>query len=142
MGMKGAWTVSQNCNYSDRDIFADKPFVGLARRFCRKLCILHDPFRRKGRILLLCFVLLQLISLSGLLFHQTYRTKPQSLCRVYVKFSLNHATPHPLLLTACLAERPADSNSGSGSYEKQQDTWLGDMVDEVRKVELHAGDTM
>ncbi|OWZ77228.1 JmjC domain-containing histone demethylation protein 1 [Cryptococcus neoformans Bt85] len=30
----------------------------------------------------------------------------------------------------------------SGSYEKQQDTWLGDMVDEVRKVELHAGDTM
>ncbi|OCF40722.1 hypothetical protein I317_05494 [Kwoniella heveanensis CBS 569] len=30
----------------------------------------------------------------------------------------------------------------SGSYEKQQDTWLGDMVDEVRKVVLNAGDTM
>ncbi|KAK8854559.1 hypothetical protein IAR55_003298 [Kwoniella newhampshirensis] len=30
----------------------------------------------------------------------------------------------------------------SGSYERQQDTWLGDMVDEVRKVVLKAGDTM
>ncbi|WVF67599.1 hypothetical protein IAT40_002357 [Kwoniella sp. CBS 6097] len=30
----------------------------------------------------------------------------------------------------------------SGSYEKQQDTWLGSMVDEVRKVVLKAGDTM
>nr|XP_019011725.1 uncharacterized protein I206_03830 [Kwoniella pini CBS 10737]OCF50506.1 hypothetical protein I206_03830 [Kwoniella pini CBS 10737] len=30
----------------------------------------------------------------------------------------------------------------SGSYEKQQDTWLPDMCDEVRKVVLNAGDTM
>ncbi|WWC63582.1 uncharacterized protein I303_106187 [Kwoniella dejecticola CBS 10117] len=30
----------------------------------------------------------------------------------------------------------------SGSYEKQQDTWLPDMCDEVRKVVLKAGDTM
>ncbi|WVN86153.1 uncharacterized protein L203_101314 [Cryptococcus depauperatus CBS 7841] len=43
--------------------------------------------------------------------------------------------------------RPTESNlkayaEWSGSYEKQQSTWLGDLVDEVRKVELHAGDTM
>ncbi|ORX38273.1 hypothetical protein BD324DRAFT_620219 [Kockovaella imperatae] len=30
----------------------------------------------------------------------------------------------------------------SGSYELQQNTWLGSMCDEVRKVTLHAGDTM
>ncbi|WRT68668.1 uncharacterized protein IL334_005647 [Kwoniella shivajii] len=30
----------------------------------------------------------------------------------------------------------------SGSYEKQQDTWLPDMCDEVRRVVLNAGDTM
>ncbi|WVQ95175.1 hypothetical protein IAU59_002269 [Kwoniella sp. CBS 9459] len=30
----------------------------------------------------------------------------------------------------------------SGSYERQQDTWLGSMVDEVRKVVLEVGDTM
>ncbi|WVQ79596.1 hypothetical protein IAT38_001696 [Cryptococcus sp. DSM 104549] len=43
--------------------------------------------------------------------------------------------------------RPTEKNlkayaEWSGSYEKQQDTWLGDMVDEVRKVVLKAGDTM
>uniref|UniRef100_A0A1B9FYQ8 [histone H3]-dimethyl-L-lysine(36) demethylase n=1 Tax=Kwoniella bestiolae CBS 10118 TaxID=1296100 RepID=A0A1B9FYQ8_9TREE len=30
----------------------------------------------------------------------------------------------------------------SGSFERQQDTWLPDMCDEVRKVVLNAGDTM
>ncbi|WVR09368.1 hypothetical protein IAU60_006434 [Kwoniella sp. DSM 27419] len=34
------------------------------------------------------------------------------------------------------------SKVGSGSFEKQQTTWLGDMVDEVRKVTLNAGDTI
>ena len=31
---------------------------------------------------------------------------------------------------------------GSGSYEMQQNTWLGDMCDEVRRVVLIEGDTM
>ena len=31
---------------------------------------------------------------------------------------------------------------GSGSYEKQQSVWLGDLCDEVRRVELKRGDTM
>ncbi|KAK6910935.1 hypothetical protein I203_104970 [Kwoniella mangroviensis CBS 8507] len=43
--------------------------------------------------------------------------------------------------------RPTTENlkayaSWSGSFERQQDTWLPDMCDEVRKVVLHAGDTM
>ena len=32
--------------------------------------------------------------------------------------------------------------AGSGSYEMQQNTWLGDMCDEVRRVVLIEGDTM
>ena len=32
--------------------------------------------------------------------------------------------------------------AGSGSYEMQQNTWLGNMCDEVRKVTLVQGDTM
>lgn len=32
--------------------------------------------------------------------------------------------------------------AGSGSYEMQQNTWLGSMCDEVRKVTLLQGDTM
>lgn len=31
MGMKGAWTVSYNNNYSGRDLFVDESPVGLAR---------------------------------------------------------------------------------------------------------------
>lgn len=36
----------------------------------------------------------------------------------------------------------ANPYQGSGSMENQQNEWLGDKCDEVRKVTLNAGDTM
>jgi hypothetical protein len=67
-------------------------------------------------------------------------TRPQTF--FFIKPTPENLTEYQKCEFPEMRYQRANPYQGSGSMENQQNEWLGDKCDEVRKVTLNAGDTM